>query len=82
MAYFIMMIYRYFDLKKYMKITYSTRTIMSLIISFGVAIVCYYINHLYLNIFIAFISLIYAYYINRGFLKDIINTIGSKFKFK
>ena len=82
MAYFIMMIYRYFDLKKYMKITYSTRTIMSLIISFGVAIVCYYINHLYLNIFIAFISLIYAYYINRGFLKDIINTIGYKFKFK
>ena len=82
MAYFIMMIYRYFDLKKYMKITYSTRTIMSLIISFGVAIVCYYINHLYLNIFIAFISLIYAYYINRGFLKDIINTIGSKFKYK
>ena len=82
MAYFIMMIYRYFDLKKYMKITYSTRTIMSLIISFSIAIVCYYINHLYLNIIIAFISLIYAYYINRGFLKDIINTIGSKFKFK
>ena len=78
MAYFVMMIYRVIDLKRYMKITYSKRTIISLIISFTIAIFFYYLDNLYFDIAIAFISLIYVYYINRGFIKDILDGIKSR----
>ena len=78
MAYFVMMIYRVIDLKRYMKITYSKRTIISLIVSFTIAIFFYYLDNLYFDIVIAFISLIYVYYINRGFIKDILDGVKSR----
>ena len=78
-SYFAMMMYRYFDLKKYMKITFDKKAIMSIIGVFAVAFAIYYYNNLYLNIVSFVLSIVYSYLLNRNFIKTGVKTILRKF---
>ena len=80
-AYFTMMMSRYFDLKKYMKITFNKKSIFSLVCVFIIAFVAYYYNNLYINIVVAILSIIYAVVLNRKFAAETLKTIFKKFKY-
>lgn len=80
LSYFAMMMYRYFDLKKYMKITFDKKALLSLLFVFTLAFVIYYYNNLYLNILSLVLSIIYAYFLNRTFIKSGVKTVLRKMK--
>ncbi len=80
LSYFAMMMYRYFDLKKYMKITFDKKAILSILLVFVIAFFLYYYNNLYLNIISLVLSVIYSYLLNRKFIKTGVTTILKKMK--
>ena len=49
-SYFVMMVYRHFDLKKYMTITYEKGLLMKTILIFIFAIILYYQHNIYLDL--------------------------------
>ena len=67
-SYFVMMIYRHIDLKKYIHITLEKGLALKTIILFTFAITLYYQNKLYLNILNLMVVFIYAVLINKKFL--------------
>ncbi|MBQ2640353.1 MAG: oligosaccharide flippase family protein [Bacilli bacterium] len=69
-SYFVMMIYRHIDLKKYVKITYEKGLIIKTILIFTFSIILYYQHNLILNIINLLIVVIYSFLINRKFIKD------------
>jgi O-antigen/teichoic acid export membrane protein len=79
-AYFVMMIYRYIDLKKYINIKFERGLVFRSIIIFTLAIIAYYINNLYLNIASLIVVIIYAYLTNKDFLKSSKNMLLEKFR--
>ena len=80
LSYFAMMMYRYFDLKKYMKITYIKKNLLSLLLVFILILVLYYYNNFYLNIISLIITIIYTYILNRKFIKSGYKTVMRKLK--
>lgn len=66
LSYLIMMIYRHFDLKKYVKIKYSKLIVLSVIIMFILSMTLYYINNFYLNVLNLILVIIYSLIINRN----------------
>ena len=81
-SYFVMMMYRHFDLKKYVNIKVEKTFIIKTLLIFTFSITLYYINNLYLNILNLIVVCIYAYLINRSFLKSSSKTILNKLKRK
>lgn len=67
-SYFVMMLYRHIDLKKYIHITLEKGLVLKTIILFTFAITLYYQNNLYLNILNLMVVSIYAVLINKKFL--------------
>ena len=67
-SYFVMMLYRHIDLKKYIHITLEKGLVLKTIILFTFAITLYYQNKLYLNILNLMVVSIYAVLINKKFL--------------
>ena len=67
-SYFVMMLYRHIDLKKYIHITLEKGLVLKTIILFTFAITLYYQNNLYLNILNLMVVSIYAVLINKNFL--------------
>ena len=67
-SYFVMMLYRHIDLKKYIHITLEKGLVLKTIILFIFAITLYYQNKLYLNILNLMVVSIYAVLINKNFL--------------
>ena len=63
-AYLIMAIYRYFDVKKYIRIKTDKKFIMISIFIIFITLIAYYINNLYINIINIVIVLIYSILIN------------------
>lgn len=78
-SYFVMMIYRHIDLKKYINITIEKGLILKSILIYTFSIIFYFINNYYLNIINFIIVCIYAILINKKFLIASIKTIKSKF---
>ena len=76
-SYFIMMLYRHIDLKKYVNIKFEKGLLIKTIIIYVFSIVLYYSHNLYLNIFNLLVVCIYSYILNRTILKD-----GKKLIFK
>lgn len=74
-AYFVMMIYRHFDLKKYVHITYQRSMVVLTLIMFIISFICYYVNNLYLNIICLIVVIIYAVIVNRNLLISILEMI-------
>ncbi len=79
-AYFVMMTYRHFDLKKYVNIKIDKLFIVETFIIFTFAIIMYYKNNFYLNIISLIIVVIYAFITNIDFLKGTYNTVMGKLK--
>lgn len=67
-AYFAMMVYRHFDLKKYINITYEKGLLTKTVCIFVFAIVIYYQRNVYLNIISLIIVVIYSVVMNKDFL--------------
>ena len=82
LSYFAMMMYRYFDLKKYMKITYIKKNILSLLIVFILVLIVYYYNNLYLNIISLVLTIMYSYILNIRFIRSGYKTIMRKLKIR
>ncbi len=79
-SYMVMMIYRHFDLKKYVNITIDKLLIVKIVLMFILISISYYINHPYLNVISLIIVCMDAYFLNKQLLKDSFKTIMSKIK--
>ena len=79
-SYMVMVIYRHFDLKKYVNITIKKTLIVKVVLMFILISISYYINNIYLNIISLIIAILDAYFLNRQLLKDSIKTVMSKIK--
>ena len=67
-SYFVMMIYRHIDLKKYVHITFEKGLILKTILIFTFSIYFYYKNVFIFNVLSFFVALIYAILLNRKLL--------------
>ena len=82
LSYFVMMIYRYIDLKKYINLKYEKGLVIKTILIFIFSIVLYYSHNLILNIINLVVVFIYAILINKEFLLNWKNLIFEKLKFR
>lgn len=71
-AYFTMVIYRHFDLKKYVKLKYKPLTILSTSIVILLVYIIYYVNNIYLNIVNLIFVIIYSIIVNKNIFLSII----------
>lgn len=81
-SYFVMMLYRHIDLKKYVNIKISKGFITNTIIIFSYSIFLYYQRDMLLNIINLIVVVIYAYLINRKFLFSTFKAVLGKLKRK
>ena len=79
-SYFVMMVYRHIDLKKYVNIKISKGLLINSIIMFSYMIFMYYQRDLILNIISLIVAIAYALLINMKFLKSSLNTVLKKIK--
>ncbi len=79
LAYFVMMLYRFIDLKKYMTIKYEKGLFIKTILIFSFSIILYYQNNLILNIINLLVVVIYAIILNKNFLVFSKKIITNKF---
>ena len=79
-SYFVMMMYRHFDLKKYMTITYEKGLVIKTVLIFVFAIVLYYQRNIWLDLVSLVVVVIYAVLMNKSFLKASFQTVCGKFK--
>lgn len=77
-SYFIMMMYRHFDLKKYLNIKYEKGIFIKTILIFTVAIFLYYQRNVYLDILNLVLVSLYAVILNKEFLMSTYKTIKRK----
>ena len=77
-SYFVMMIYRHFDIKKYVNIKIEKRLIIESICIFSLVIFFYYQRNLYLNILSLVLAIIYCFVLNRDFLISCISLVKNK----
>lgn len=81
-AYFSMMMYRHFDLKKYLNIKYEKGLFLKVIAIFAFSIWLYYQRNVWLNVLNLLVVCIYALVLNRSFLRSSFNSIVGKIKRK
>ena len=79
-SYFVMMVYRHFDLKKYLNIKYEKGIFIKTILIFAFTIFLYYQRNMLLNIINLIVVCIYAFIINKDFLMGTYKTIIGKLK--
>lgn len=79
-SYFSMMVYRHFDLKKYINIKYEKGLFIKTILIFVFAIFLYYQKNIILNIINLVVVCIYSFLINKKFLLGTFNSIFKKLK--
>ncbi len=79
-SYFVMMMYRHFDLKKYMTITYEKGLVIKTVLIFVFAIVLYYQRNIWLDLVSLVVVVIYSVLMNKAFLKASYQTVCGKFK--
>ena len=79
-SYFVMMVYRHIDLKKYVNIKLEDGLIIKSICIFTFTIFLYYQHNFYLDILNFIVVCLYAYISNREFLKSSYKTVINKLK--
>lgn len=79
-AYFAMMLYRHFDLKKYINIKYEAGLMIKTVVIFTFSIILYYQHNLILDIINLIVVVIYAVLLNKDFLTGSVRTIFKRFK--
>ncbi len=75
-SYLAMMLYRHFDLKKYMTIKFEKGLVLKTILIFTFSIILFYQRNIVLDIINLIVVVIYSYLMNKNILKD-----GKKFIF-
>lgn len=73
LSYFIMMIYRHIDLKKYVNIKYDKKIVFSIILMLIFTMLIYYKNDLITNILSLVVIIIYSILMNKNIIKNILN---------
>ena len=79
-SYFVMMIYRHFDLKKYVNIKIEKKLIIESIIIYTFTLLIYYQKSILLHVICLLIVCIYAFITNKDFLKSSYLTVVKKIK--
>ena len=79
-AYLSMLIYRYFNVKKYIDFKFDKKLIVKTVIMAIVLLTGYYINNLFLNCILALVTVIYSILINRQNINFILNILQKKIK--
>ena len=79
-SYFIMMVYRHIDLKKYVNIKFEDGIIIKTIILFVFTIFLYYYNNIYMNILNLIVVCIYSFFMNKGFINSTLNSVIIRFR--
>ncbi len=79
-AFATMAIYRYFHVRRYLKINLKSRVLISTVILMTYSLVSYYINNFIMSIITFWLVLAYSIVVNRKFLKDCITTVYKKIK--
>ena len=79
-SYFVMMLYRHIDLKKYVNIKLESGLVIKSVLIFTFATILYYQHNIYLDILNLLVVCIYAYITNREFLKSSYKTVLDKLK--
>lgn len=79
-SYFVMMIYRHFDLKKYVNIKIEKKLIIESIIIYTFTLLIYYQKSIILHVICLLIVCIYAFITNKDFLKSSYLTVVKKIK--
>ena len=79
-SYFVMMVYRHIDLKKYVNIKLEDGLIIKSICIFTFTIFLYYQHNFYLDILNFIVVCLYAYISNKEFLKSSYKTVINKLK--
>ena len=77
-SYFVMMLYRHIDLKKYVTITIEKGLVIKTIIIFTFAMILYFKNNIYLNILNLLVVTIYAIILNKEFLLSTCKVVKNK----
>ena len=78
-SYFVMMVYRHIDLKKYINIKYEKGLVIKTILIFTFSIILYYQKNLILDIINLLVVVIYAIIMNKDFLNSGKKLFLSKF---
>ena len=78
-SYFVMMVYRHIDLKKYVNIKYESGLIVKTFLIFTFSIILYYQKNMILNIINLIVVVIYAFIMNKDFLNSGKKLFLSKF---
>ena len=73
-----MMIYRHFDIKRYVNIKFDKGLIIKSILIYSLSIFLFYQKNIYLNILNLVIVVIYSVILNKELLMSCIKTITSK----
>lgn len=79
-SYFVMMIYRHFDLKKYLNIKYEKGIFIKTILMFCFVVVLYYQRNLVLDIINLLVVCLYAFMLNKKFLFSVYKVFISKLR--
>lgn len=79
-SYFVMMVYRHFDLKKYVNIKIEKKLIIESIIIYTFTLLIYYQKSIILHAICLLIVYIYAFITNKDFLKSSYLTVVKKIK--
>lgn len=77
-AYLVMFIYRFLDSKKYVKLTVSRNTVISMIVITILTFITYYLKNTVIQTLVAIMVSIYVVYINRNSAKFTMNLIKNK----
>ena len=80
LSYFVMMVYRHYDLKKYMNIKYDSGLLMKTVLIYTFAIIIYYQRNIYLDILSLIVVVIYSFLLNKQFLFTTLNTVKQRIK--
>lgn len=79
-SYFVMMLYRHFDLKKYINIKIEKGLALKTVIIFTFSIILFFQKNIFLDIINLLVVCIYAFILNKSFLTVSIKTIIKKLK--
>ena len=78
-SYFLMMIYRICDVKKYIKLTFDIKKIAIIFILLLISTILYFIKNKYILMFLLVVEIPLLYILNNSFIKDFKNIILIKF---
>ena len=79
LSYFVMMVYRHIDLKKYIKLKFEKNLLIKTILIYTLAIICYYQRIIYLDIICLIIVVIYCFLLNKNFIFVTLKDLKEKF---